>query len=365
MAGLCAAVRARQLGADVTVLEKGTRPGGSMLLSSCVIWRHRSFEDFRSECPGGDPALQRLVWERLDEALVWLESVGVPVLARETGNPRTVGWRFDPRGLTRALARAAGDIRLNTSFDSTPPEPPLLLATGGFQGSGELVARFIRPAGSLLLRANGWSAGDGLLFALGRGGALSPGMHEFYGRALPAPPAAVTEDRFVDLAQLYGRHALVVDETGERFAPEPVSWSEVDLVQAMAHRPAARAWYVVDEPTLALRVRDRTVADMVEAARHAGGTVLHAAKLPFRLPTCSRLAVHVTAAITHTIGGVRVDERARVVREDGAPVDGLYAAGADAGGVATGGYASGLAAALVLALVAAEEVAAVSGATGA
>jgi hypothetical protein len=308
-----------------------------MLLSSCVIWRHRSFEDFRSECPGGDPALQWLVWERLDEALVWLESVGVPVLARETGNPRTVGWRFDPRGLTRALARAAGDIRLNTSFDSTPREPPLLLATGGFQGSGELVARFIRPAGSLLLRANGWSAGDGLLFA----------------------------DRFVDLAQLYGRHALVVDETGERFAPEPVSWSEVDLVQAMAHRPAARAWYVVDEPTLALRVRDRTVADMVEAARHAGGTVLHAAKLPFRLPTCSRLAVHVTAAITHTIGGVRVDERARVVREDGAPVDGLYAAGADAGGVATGGYASGLAAALVLALVAAEEVAAVSGATGA
>ena len=42
--------------------EKGTRLGGSMLLSSCVIWRHREWSDFRRECPAGDPALQRLIW---------------------------------------------------------------------------------------------------------------------------------------------------------------------------------------------------------------------------------------------------------------------------------------------------------------
>jgi len=54
--------------------------------------------------------------------------------------------------------------------------------------------------------------------------------------------------------------------------------------------------------------------------------------------------------ITHTIGGLRIDDRARV---EGA--DGLWAAGADAGGISTGGYASGLASALVLGLVAAED----------
>jgi hypothetical protein len=43
------------------------------------------------------------------------------------------------------------------------------------------------------------------------------------------------------------------------------------------------------------------------------------------------------------------------VRENGDPVDGLYAAGADAGGVSTGGYASGLAGALVLGRSAAED----------
>jgi fumarate reductase flavoprotein subunit len=66
-----------------------------------------------------------------------------------------------------------------------------------------------------------------------------------------------------------------------------------------------------------------------------------------------RLAVHVAAGVTHTIGGLRVDTRARV-----AGLEGIYAAGVDAGGVATGGYASGLAQALVLGLAAAEDLAA-------
>ena len=107
MAGLVCAARACELGARPVVLEKGTRPGGSMLLSSCVIWRHRSWDEFRAECPGGDEQLQRLVWERLDEAIEWLESLGAPVVAGETGNPRTVGKRFEPCGLTDVLVRAA------------------------------------------------------------------------------------------------------------------------------------------------------------------------------------------------------------------------------------------------------------------
>src|ERR687888_1023662 len=89
MAGLVAAARARELGADAVVFEKDDRPGGSMLLSSGVVWRYRDWARFRAECPGGDEKLQRLVWERLDEDLAWLESLGAPVLARETGNPLT------------------------------------------------------------------------------------------------------------------------------------------------------------------------------------------------------------------------------------------------------------------------------------
>jgi cation diffusion facilitator CzcD-associated flavoprotein CzcO len=97
MAGLCAAVRLRELGVEARVMEKGDRPGGSMLLSSCVVWRHRTLETFREECPDGDPALQEAIFEQLDERLDWLETLGARALVRETGNPLTAGRRFDPR----------------------------------------------------------------------------------------------------------------------------------------------------------------------------------------------------------------------------------------------------------------------------
>src|SRR5713226_7837818 len=105
MAGLVCAARARELGLQPSVVEKGTRAGGSMLLSSCVVWRHIEWDDFRAECPGGDAALQRLIWERVDDALAWLVSLGAEPVWQDTENPRTTGKRFNPRALTELLAR--------------------------------------------------------------------------------------------------------------------------------------------------------------------------------------------------------------------------------------------------------------------
>ena len=338
MAGLSAAARARELGATPLVYEKGTRPGGSMLLSSCVIWRFREWDDFRAECPTGDEVLQRVVWDQLDDGIAWLESIGAPVVQHETGNPRTIGKRFDPRGLTDTLVRAAGGVRLGE-----PAAEPTILATGGFQGNGELVAAHIHPAGSLRLRANPWSSGDGMRYALERGAELSAGLEEFYGRNMP--DTDFSEEQFVGLAQLYGQAARVYNARGEEFFEGEVSWSENDLVQATARQPGARAWYVLDDNALAQPVRDRTVADIVALAP----TRLDRAELPFPAPPGARVAVRVSPGITHTIGGLRVDEHARV-----AGTDGLFAAGADVGGISTGGYASGLAAALVFGRISAE-----------
>jgi succinate dehydrogenase/fumarate reductase flavoprotein subunit len=332
MAGLAAAARARELGARVVVHEKGDRPGGSMLLSSCVVWRYREWEMFRAECPGGDPALQRAVWEGLDDALAWLESLGAPVVARETGNPRTTGVRFDPEGLTRALAR---DVRLGEPLAEIPAGVPTILATGGFQGDPQLVRRYVTPE-PLVLRANPWSTGDGLRLALGRGAGLTAGMDEFYGRNLAAAPAIEPGD-FVRLAQVYARHAAVENARGEPFAAR--HWADLDVVQWTARQPGARAWYVVPDAALDERVRERTVEEIVEAAREAGAPVE-------RREGATR--VEVVAAITSTLGGIRVDERGRAA-------DGLWAAGADVGGISNGGWSSALAAALVLGKAAAED----------
>jgi fumarate reductase flavoprotein subunit len=323
MAGLVCARRACELGLRPRVVEKGTRPGGSMLLSSCVIWRHLELDDFRAECPGGDEALQRLIWERLDDALAWLVSLGAQPVWEDTENPRTTGKRFDPLALTELLT---ADVELDTPLPDNVDEP-LVLATGGFP-------RRLAAEHGLLLRANPWSEGDGLDYATARGASVTAGMGEFYGRAMPAPPARIGEADFVPLSQLYGASARVFTDAGEEITPPSVSWSENDLAQ----RIGPRAWYVVPETN-----------EMIERARAAGGTVVASGELPFPAPP--GIAVHVAAAVTHTLGGLRVDTRARV-----AGLDGVYAAGVDAGGVALGGYASGLAQALVLGLVAAGEL---------
>ena len=352
MAGLCAAARGRELGASPAVLEKGTRPGGSMLLSSGVIWRYRSFEEFRAQCPGGDERLQRLVFERLDEGLEWLESLGAPVVARETENPLTTGVRFDPAELTEELVRAAGHVRFGHGLGTVPgtwPEETVVLATGGFQGDPELVERYVRPAAPLRRRANPWSTGDGLRVGLEHGAALSNGLDEFYGRNMA--DVDFDEAGFVPLAQVYGRHARIFNERGEEFFDhDQVSWSELDLVHATAHQPGARAWYLLDDRSLDQRVRYGTVGKLVASAP----TRTDPGELPFEPPAGTVVAVRVAAAITHTIGGLRVDDRARVLDENNEPVDGLFAAGVDAGGISTGGYASGLASALVLGRTAAE-----------
>jgi succinate dehydrogenase/fumarate reductase flavoprotein subunit len=334
MAGLAAAAEARRLGARGVVFEKLDRPGGSMRLSSGVIWRHRDFERFRADCPGGDPELQRLVFDRLDEDLRWLESLGAPVVARETGNELTSGVRFDPEGLTAALA--PGDLRLSGPLRELPYSVPVVLATGGFAASRELLREHVTAqADHVLVRAAPGSTGDGLRLGLAAGAATGNGLGDVYARAMPAPPASVDPSEFVALSQLYARHAEVTNERGERF--ETATWSEVDTAAWMARQPRARAWFRVPDTALTEQVRDRSVGEMVAAAEAAGAPVR-------REP--GAVTVETVAGVTTTLGGLAIDPSARAA-------DGVWACGADAGGIATGGYASGLAAALVFGRIAA------------
>jgi succinate dehydrogenase/fumarate reductase flavoprotein subunit len=291
MAGLVAAAHALAEGAQVDHYEKGDAPGGAMLLSSGVIWRHSSFEDFRAECPDGDPELQRLIFDRLDADLEWLESLGAPVVARETPREHTTGVRFDPPGLTRALAHDG--IRFGEPLRELP-EGPVILATGGFAASRGMVARWITRE-PLRLRSHPRSTGDGIALGLAAGGELASGMDQFYGRVMP--DAEWGPEDFVAQAQLWADRARVTGSDGERF--EPRAWHQNDVVQWLARRPGARGTFD-DTP--------------------------------------------VVASITTTLGGLR--------GPDVAP--GVWAAGQDVGAVATGGYSSGLAAALVLGRVAAE-----------
>lgn len=437
LAGLVAASRAAELGAEVTLLEKGDRLGGSLIYSSGYIWSYRDLDTFRREAPGGEAPLQEVILKRLEAGLDWLEAAGIPAVTRETGNPLTFGARFKPSQIVSVLSEKVralpGRIRFSTALDGLMEGPEgtingvhvtvrgggrrilfahrVILATGGFQGNLELVERHIaRQAERMWLRANPWSTGDGFLAALGIGALASRGLSEFYGRNLPAPPASFTPEQFVEVSQLYGRYAVALNVKGERFTDESADWSETALTQATARQPGLRAWYVLDAEGMKARIRERTAAQMVETARSVGGTVIQAGTLedlaaklgehglpaPNVLRTLKEynaavtegsagdlqvprsepspaictppfVAIEVAPSITHTLGGLAVDERCRVLRraafqaalpsyqaQDCPPIPRLYAAGVEAGGVATGGYASGLAQALVFGKLAAE-----------
>src|SRR4029450_1605778 len=115
-----------------------------------------------------------------------------------------------------------------------------------------------------------------------------------------------------------GRSPAVASRAGaERYAEEP-AWSETDLVQEIARLPGGVAWYTVEREVLDERVRDRTDREMIEAAREAGAPVRE---------EDGRISVLVRAAVTHTVGGLRIDERARVLDERGGPLGRVAARG--------------------------------------
>ena len=121
LAGLVAALRVAELGAQVTLLEKGDRIGGSFIYSNGYIWSYKDLQTFRREAPGGDITLQKLILEQLQDGLDWLEDLGVPPLTRETGNLLTFGARFDPKRTVTAreerITVSGGRVLLETALN--------------------------------------------------------------------------------------------------------------------------------------------------------------------------------------------------------------------------------------------------------
>jgi fumarate reductase flavoprotein subunit len=77
---------------------------------------------------------------------------------------------------------------------------------------------------------------------------------------------------------------------------------------------------------------EKTVDDYNKAL-HAGGDEFGRTRFGQPL-TPPYHAIRVTSALVQTLGGLRVDSRARVLRSDGAPLPGLYAGGGSAAGLA-------------------------------
>ncbi|MPY56093.1 FAD-dependent oxidoreductase [Streptomyces spongiae] len=273
-----------------------------------------------------------------------------------------------------------------------------LLATGGFQGDRTLRNKLVHPhADRMELRSNPHSRGAGYRLATAAGAATgSPGAG-FYGHLIPSGIPFADPADFVDLSLYYSEHALLFNLRGERFTDETLG--DHLTTMALMEQPENRGLLIADarvfrEWVVGSYVKGAVAVDKFALAAKRGGRVgvaddldeldclpeewgydgqaIRAAVGQFNARAAAgeepvpgrRLdrmpldeppyyVIEAVPAITFPFHGIRIDERARVLREDGAPVAGLLAAGSDTGGLWYRAYAGGIASALVFGLTAA------------
>ena len=436
MGGLTAACSAQEAGARTVLLEKAPRIGGSAAASGGTIWCATDLAGWLSVQPGGDPALGRALIASFFEGIPWLRRQGVDLAEQSLDTPyrfRRVIYACQPDAATAMTALAdrftaiggkiiagtglrdlllddqgavSGVRALGRAGFATVTTRAVVLATGGFQGSPELRARYLgRWANQMVLRGNVYSTGDGFQAALRAGAATAGPFSRFYGHMVPAPPAAVGLHNFAAVKPDFSEYAVFVNLRGERFDDEFLG-DEV-TVHAAAQQEQALVFLVYDEAVRATYAAPRddgrdARADRLQSIRDAGGEILEASSLAglahetaarwgvardrllatlaeynaaaragdgaalpvpksgglLPLETPPFYALRCLPGITFTYGGARVNARAQVLDTGGQPIPGLYAAGADVGGVYTRGYTGGLALGLAFGRIAGRAAAA-------
>jgi fumarate reductase flavoprotein subunit len=233
---------------------------------------------------------------------------------------------------------------------------PVLLATGGFAGNKALLREFLPEVADALHIGAGPNDGCAIEWGRARGAALA-GMDGYQGQGHVNPGG---KTRLGMALPRLG--AILLNRNGERFVDESIGPSE--LAAVVLAQPGGMALEVFDRHIHETAMtqgpyREAWEAGAVKVADDLREFGLQPVELPFGKPI---YAAWVTGALAHTQGGLAVDARARVVRPDGTPIEGLYAAGGAAAGLAGRGGegylpGNGLAQSFALGLIAGEEMA--------
>jgi fumarate reductase flavoprotein subunit len=295
---------------------------------------------------------------------------------------RLVDVRLDDRNRV-----CAGVVEMPDGTQEDIPTRAVLLATNGYAADRALVHKHLPEIAEAAYHGSEASKGDALRIGM-RHGAATAFMDAYQGHGALAAQSAT----LVGWATIM-HGAFILNLDGRRFGDETTGYSE--YAAAIAAQPGATGWIVLD-----LRIHDaclpftdfrQTVESGAlvwadDVAGLASATRLPEEAVAEELAETSALAreegqdrygrtffeselrppfaaVRVVPALFHTQGGLVVDENARVTREDGSVIAGLYASGGAAAGISGHGAAgylagNGLLPALGLAYLAADAAAA-------
>ncbi|EXF93549.1 fumarate reductase [Pseudomonas fluorescens HK44] len=273
----------------------------------------------------------------------------------------------------RALSRERGELVFRGA---------VVLASGGFEGNTEMLTRYLGPRSVYLrpvCKGGYYNRGEGIQMALDVGAAPCGEYGSYH--AEPVDPRSGVSEPSIFIFP-YG---VLINQQGERFtdeAPGTVdAWYE-RVTRQIYQQSEGIAWVILDQkvkniPNYRLGIRtDQPAVEAPSLAELAGkigvptvalqnsiaryntacrpgnykplqldgvateGLVPPKSNWALPLDEGPYMAYPIISANVFTFGGLKIDERARVVNADGAPIGNLYAAG-ETVGLYFGNYAGG------------------------
>ncbi len=376
-AGLSAAIAAAEAGANVLVIEKQDIPGGSAVTSAGIVYAPVDESDkaamvqyYMDRAEGNaDEALLTFFADNALDTIAWLESLGVQwmmtVPAGTAPEPRArfsmtaegVGMtgaalvnpmlaKLDALGVpvlcgmrgTELLVDEGGAIT-GAKVDSNIADyqinaKSVILATGGFDASKEMKAKYSPIAENDFPLSSKGNVGDGINMGMAIGAAteFKGGVigFDFVDGSLPASG--------MNAVAMYCSSYVQPDGTFvSKVIDYPITYTSIKTL-GVDHFYGLYDAAGAESAEAAVAVGFGWKGDTVEALAEATG--MDAAKLADAIEQDPDLkeapyyAVMVKPTTIGSMGGLVIDTDARVLKEDGSAIPGLYATGE----VANGGF---------------------------
>jgi fumarate reductase flavoprotein subunit len=403
--GLMAALVAAKKGAQVLLFEKTDKPGGGTAFSSKGIravgsrCQHEAKIDdsperyaqdiLRRNNNESDAALTKRLTEISGQVADFLTDVaGIEFELSEFpfghSAQRAHSWKADKhitdflfeaaereekiqvRFSTPVLSlrqEASGEVTGVVTEDGVVTGRKVILASGGFGASPELLSQYIPKAADIPFPGHHGSTGDGIKMGLAAGAAT-----ENMGAFQPYPAHVGPGKRAVS-PEVVISGGIMVDHDGKRFVDE--TKYPGGLGTKILDLPGKQAYEIFDERIYQLHSSipgQRNLAGLFEAGvlkkaqtpeELAAKLAIDAAGLKQTIQAYNRAAsggkdafgralpqplrapfhgIKVTVALYHTQGGLKVNPDGQVLRPDGSIIPNLYAGG----GVAVGVSGKGL-----------------------
>ena len=292
IAGLSAAVSARQAGADVILVEKAPlagRGGNTRFADAQMRFPHESDEfgprDYSVDAMYSD--LMRISRGRANEALIrtlcenargtaeWLTGLG---LEWEAGYPHTAGYRRSPKsggaGLVDLLFRRFEGLGGAVSYETgaldliideqrvvrgvrcagpgglidIEGKGGVILACGGFEANVQMRVQHLgRFADSLILRGSRYNTGEGLMMAIAAGAQAAGQWGDYHSAVLDARSPRIE----CGVTALYNyQMGIFIDASGHRFLDEGEDFRDhtyVKFSKFIVEQAGGEAWCVFDQ----------------------------------------------------------------------------------------------------------------------